>query len=49
MVAMNLHRDADAGAASLDRIRPQLAHHEQAAIDHVTCSRIAGEYLAQEP
>ena len=48
MVAMNLHGDADHGASSLDRIRPQLAHHEQAAIDHVTGSRIAGEHLAQE-
>jgi hypothetical protein len=48
MVAMNLHANADHGASSLDRIRTQLAHHEQAAIDHVTCSRIAGQYLAQE-
>jgi hypothetical protein len=48
MVAMGLHGDADHGASSLDRIRSQLAHHEQTAIDHVTCSRSAGEYLAQE-
>jgi hypothetical protein len=46
MVAMNLHGNADHGASSLDRIRSQLAHHEQAAIDHVECTRIAGQYLA---
>jgi hypothetical protein len=45
MVAMNLHANVDPGAASLDRIRSQLAHHEQTAIDHVTCSRSAGQYL----
>jgi hypothetical protein len=35
MVAMNLHGQADRNTPGLDRVRGQLAHYEQAILDHV--------------
>jgi hypothetical protein len=43
MVTMNLHGNADRGAAGLDRIRSQLAHHQQVVIDHVGSNGTDGE------
>ena len=43
MVTMNLHDNADRGAAGLNRIRSQLAHHKQVVIDQIGCNGTDGD------